>query len=82
MIPVRPWAIVSWISRAIRCRSSRTPASRAWVSELGVEAGVLVQRRLEPGERLRGAPRSARSTFSPKTAPALITIVWTTMIAR
>ncbi len=32
MIPVSPWAIVSWISRAIRCRSSRTPASRAWVS--------------------------------------------------
>ena len=32
MIPVSPWARVSWISRAIRCRSSWTPASRAWVS--------------------------------------------------
>ena len=31
-IPVRPWARVSWISRAIRCRSSRIPASLAWVS--------------------------------------------------
>ncbi len=29
--------------------------------QLGVEAGVLLERRLEPGERLRGAPRSARS---------------------
>ena len=32
MIPVRPWARVSWISRAMRWRSSSTPASRAWVS--------------------------------------------------
>ena len=32
MIPVRPWARVSWISRAIRCRSSPAPASLAWVS--------------------------------------------------
>jgi hypothetical protein len=32
MIPARPWARVSWISRAIRCRSSSTPASRAWAS--------------------------------------------------
>ena len=32
MIPVSPWASVSWISRAIRCRSSPAPASRAWVS--------------------------------------------------
>ena len=32
MIPASPWASVSWISRAIRCRSSSTPASRAWVS--------------------------------------------------
>ncbi len=32
MIPVSPWARVSWISRAIRWRSSRTPASRAWAS--------------------------------------------------
>ncbi len=32
MIPVRLWASVSWISPAIRCRSWRTPASRAWVS--------------------------------------------------
>ena len=29
-IPVSPCASVSWISRAIRCRSSSTPASRAW----------------------------------------------------
>ena len=27
MIPVRPWARVSWISRAIHCRSSPAPAS-------------------------------------------------------
>ena len=50
--------------------------------QLGVEAGVLLQRRLEPGERdaaflaLLGRP-SRRCT-----APALIAIVWTTMIAR
>ena len=31
-IPIRPCAMVSWISRAIRCRSSSTPASRACVS--------------------------------------------------
>ena len=31
-IPMSPCAIVSWISRAIRARSSRMPASRAWVS--------------------------------------------------
>ena len=31
-IPIRPWAIVSWISRAMRARSSRMPASRAWVA--------------------------------------------------
>ena len=32
MIPVRPCARVSWISRAIRCRSSPAPASLAWMS--------------------------------------------------
>ena len=32
MMPARPWASVSWISRAIRCRSALTPASRACVS--------------------------------------------------
>ena len=32
MIPVRPWARVSWISRAMRWRSSSVPASRAWAS--------------------------------------------------
>ncbi len=30
MMPVRPWAMVSWISAARRRRSSATPASRAW----------------------------------------------------
>jgi len=31
-MPASPWARVSWISRAIRCRSSCTPASRACTS--------------------------------------------------
>jgi|GEM_PF-3857286 len=32
MMPVSPCARVSWISRAIRWRSSSTPASLAWAS--------------------------------------------------
>ena len=46
-MPVRPWARVSWISRAIRCRSSRTPGLARLDEQLGVQAGVLLHRRLE-----------------------------------
>ena len=48
MIPVSPWARVSWISLAIRCRSSSTPASRAWASSWSCRPCVLLQDRLEP----------------------------------
>lgn len=32
MIPASPWASVSWISPASRCRSSWAPDSRAWTT--------------------------------------------------
>ena len=64
MIPISPWASVSWISRAMRRRSSETPASRAWVSSCSCSSALW--RRLSSSRALasvsaddlagRGAP--------------------------
>ena len=51
-MPVRPWAIVSWISRAMRARSSRTPGLPRLRDELALEPDVLVHGDLELGHRL------------------------------
>ena len=52
MIPVRPCAIVSWISRGHPLPLVEDARLARLGEQLGVEAGVLLERRLEPGERL------------------------------
>ena len=73
-MPVRPWASVSWISRASRCRSSSTPASRAWASSWACRPAFSRQRRLEPPLAsassvgpLRRSSSRARSARRPRT---------------
>ena len=50
-IPVRPWAIVSWISRGHPLPLVEHARLAGLGQQLGVEAGVLLERRLEPGHR-------------------------------
>ncbi len=64
MIPVSPCASVSWISLAIRCRSSRIPASRAWVEQLLVQRSAFSARR-----RLQAAIGLAAPRPGPARAP-------------
>ena len=50
-IPVSPWAIVSWISRGHALPLVEHAGLAGLGQQLGMEAGVLLERRLEPGHR-------------------------------
>ena len=47
-IPVSPWAIVSWISRGHALPLVEHAGLAGLCQQLGVQAGVLLERRLEP----------------------------------
>ena len=51
-MPIRPWAMVSWISRAMRCALVEHARLAGLGQQLRVQAGVLDRRRLQPRERL------------------------------
>ena len=71
--------MVSWISRAIRARSSRMPASRAWVSSWAWSPAFSTSATSSLASAWR---RSSFCSliFSPTIEPAPMTTVWIAMI--
>ena len=80
--PISPWAMVSWISLAIRCRSSATPASWAWATSRACSPMFSSWASLSSTSAWRRCSLSSE-IFSPPTIPKpMATVCTATMIPK